>query len=203
MNSFTSFSQSNNDDIIIVDNILNGDLDDFESIFRKYHKLIFLLSKRMLNDFDEAEEATQEIFLSIFKSLSTYKKEYKFFTWLYSIAINYLKKFTAKKYSEENSVKDYIETEKLKKWELIDDPEISFLNKEFMAEMKKIIFKLPYKYRELIYLHFYENMNYKRISQYLKIPVGTIKYRMFKAKEMLSKILITYDIFSHYTNFIN
>ncbi|MBD3289320.1 sigma-70 family RNA polymerase sigma factor [candidate division KSB1 bacterium] len=177
----------------LIRKALAGDQRAFTEILNRYRASIYNLIYKMVHNKEETEDLVQEAFIKAFSSLSTFNEEYAFSTWLYKIAINnsidHFRKKKLKTYSMDTPIESKdgpIQREFSDSSYLPDDP---LLNKEKNKLIEEAIAKLPEKYRVSIILRHREEKSYEEIAQILDIPLGTVKARIFRAREMLKKQL--------------
>ncbi len=158
-----------------------GDMRAFELLFQNYKNLVYKTAYLMLNDADEAEDALQEVFVQVYKSLPTYQPaKGAFTTWLYHITVNHclnrrrkqhlavsLDRFSAALPSEP-SHEDQMTEE---------------------AAMQHALNRLSDKLRVVVILRYYWNLSYAEIAQILDVPMGTVKSRLSQALNVLRKEL--------------
>jgi len=177
----------------IIDRALSGDQRAYSDLVNKYRDLIFNLIYRMIGNREEAEDLVQEVFIKAFTALSTFNEQYAFSTWLYKIAVNHCidalrkKKLRTLPLDKPISFKD----KELKREypDLSPGPEGKLLSEERAEIVQKAIHSLPEKYRTVILLRHTEEKSYEEISAILNIPLGTVKARLFRARELLKKKL--------------
>ena len=162
-------------------------------MLKKYKQSVYHLVYRMVHDVQEAEDLTQECFIKAFNSLTQFNEEYAFSTWLYKIATNncidYFRKRKLQTYSLDKPIQ-YKDSEI--KHEIPDpdlNPEKSILADERHAIIQEAISTLPEKYHTAIVLRHNDERSYEEIAEILDLPLGTVKARIFRAREMLNKAL--------------
>ncbi|MEW6686671.1 MAG: RNA polymerase sigma factor [Candidatus Edwardsbacteria bacterium] len=162
---------------------------DFAEIVKEYKTKIFNLAFRFVNDYDEAQDLTQETFLAAYKSFEKFKGESEIFTWLYRIALNRCKKaYHKKKWQKIFS----LEREAIKKEvENLAESKNNWQEKETQAIVQEKVTKLPPKYREVIILKYFQELSCEEIAVLLKSSVGTIKSRLARGRDLLEKNLST------------
>jgi len=181
------------DENFLVQQALKGNRKAFEVLVHKYQKPIFHVIFKIVKDQEEAKDIMQETFLKAYSSLSTYKSQYRFTTWIYRIAVNNSIDYLRKKKIATLSLDQKIETKygKLsfepKDW--THNPEIELVAKKKRFSIDKAIETLPKKYREVIVYRHKKEKSYKEISEILGIPAGTVKARIFRGRELLKKKL--------------
>ena len=165
-----------------------GGLDrGFEELVRRYQRPISAYVYRMVGDYDAALDLTQEIFIKVYGSLARYRPEFKFSTWIYKIAhnaaIDHLRRSSGRERSLINGTEDYhydlpIESEGL-------SPEQQSEREERRVEIESVVRSLPTAYRELIVLRHSQDLTYEEIVDVTGLPLGTVKNRLFRAREMM------------------
>lgn len=179
-------------DVELIADAIRGREDGFEELVRRYQRPIIGYVFRMLGDYDAALDVTQEVFLKVYNSLSRYSSEYKFSTWLYRIAHN-----AAIDHMRRNPlVSQSLETENADGAYQLQlecpqpTPEQNREQSEWRAEIDSVIRKLPTAYRELIVLRHRQDLSYDEIAEVTSLPLGTVKNRLFRAREMMREILL-------------
>ncbi len=186
-------SASKNEDILLIENALKGDQPSYDRLMKKYYKLIQNLIYRMIFNKDDVEDLTQEAFIKAFNSLAKFDKEYAFSTWLFKIATNncidYLRKKKLTTFSIDKEI--YHEDEDLR-FEIPDEnyiPDRNMIEKQKEKVIEQAIDSLPEKYKQVIILRHKMDKEYEEIAAELKIPLGTVKAHLFRARELLNKYL--------------
>lgn len=178
---------------LLVKQVLKGNRKAFESLVNRYQRTVYHVIFKIVKEKEEAKDLMQETFLKAYSSISTYKSQYRFTTWLYRIAVNNAIDYLRKKKLATLSLDQKIETKygKLsfepKDWTY--NPEIELLAKKKRFSIEKAIEALPKKYREVILYRHKKERSYQEISEILGIPVGTVKARIFRGRELLKKKL--------------
>lgn len=177
----------------LIASSLAGREDGFEELVRRYQRPITAYVYRMTNDYDAALDVTQEIFIKVYNSLARYKTEYKFSTWLYKIArnaaIDYLRR------NNHGDVSLEIETSDDETFERALEsthptPEQERERSEWRAEIQSVVQKLPAAHRDLILLRHSQDLSYDEIAEITNLPLGTVKNRLFRARELMRDLLI-------------
>jgi RNA polymerase sigma factor (sigma-70 family) len=177
----------------LVTSALAGDQKAYKALFEMYRQAIFHITVKIVRNPDEANDLVQETFIKAFGSLKTYDHNYRFSTWLYKIAANSSIDFLRKRKIDSLSLDKPIPTKDGDvQMEIPDDtynPEHDLRNRERTIGIEDAIDSLPEKYREVIVLRHKEDRSYEEIAEMLKVPVGTVKARIFRARELLKKKL--------------
>lgn len=179
-------------DLEIVASALKGADDGFEEIVRRYQRPIASYVYRMLNDYDAALDVVQEVFIKVYNSLGTYRAEYRFSTWIYRIAYNtaidHIRRRRSNEYSIETEGRDG--SYQLEIESPAPSPEEEQVVAEQRGEIDAVIRCLPAAYRELILLRHTQDLSYEEMAEITQLPLGTVKNRLFRAREMMRELLI-------------
>jgi len=155
--------------------------------------MVYNLAYRMSNNPHEAEDISQEAFLRAYQSLAHFNPSYKFSTWLYQITLNIVRDKLKRKVIDYISLDTPVETDDSEFYpqpaDLSNNPEQIIAQKEDAQVIRQVIHSLPLKYREVIVLRHLQDLSYIEISNILKLPSGTVKIRLYRAREQLKKIL--------------
>lgn len=174
-----------------------GDTNAFQVLVEKHQKKMLNIAYRITGDYEEACETVQEAFLSAFKAIKKFRGEAAFSTWLTGITMNHarnrLKKMRSHAHHEGMSIDDPVETETgqtFYDYPSQEKPIIEQLEKkELQAKVQKCIDTLDDEFREVLILRDIQEFSYDEIHDILKIPEGTIKSRLFRAREALKNCL--------------
>lgn len=169
-------------DIELVNLTIEGDINAFEHIIDKYQKKIFNLSIRMLNDYEDAKDVTQTVFIKAYEKLKLYDPRYKFFSWLYKMAVN----------ESLNMIKAKKRISNLGRANVLRSSTIEeiFEQKEINMHIQSALQNLKPEYRTVIILKHINGLSYKEMSEILDIPEKTVKSRLFSARQLLKDELI-------------
>lgn len=173
----------------LVSRCLNGDTEAFDTLVEKYYKIIFRLARKMLKNYDDAEEITQSVFVKAYENLNKYNPKYKFFSWLYRITVNETLNFSKKKsYTEE--INESIANDD-------DDPDKIYNQNELGEKIQDALMELDMLYRLPVVLKHFLNYSYKELADLLGIPEKTVKSRLFTGRQLLKDILIKKSVFEN------
>ena len=168
----------------------------FEELVNRYQRPISAFVYRMVGDYDAALDLTQEIFIKVYASLSRYRPEFKFSTWIYKIAHNAAIDHLRRTSSRERSLSVGTETDNydlpLESEGLT--PEQQSEREERRGEIENVVRSLPTAYRELIVLRHSQDLTYEEIVEVTGLPLGTVKNRLFRAREMMRQQFINRGI---------
>jgi RNA polymerase sigma factor (sigma-70 family) len=180
-------------DLVLVEEARKGNEKAFAGLMNRYRDSIYFMLLKMVNNHSDAEDLTIEAFGKAFRNLDTYTPKFAFSTWLFRIATNNCVDFIRKKQMSPlafDGTQDNIDIVTINLQSDLPDPEESMINHQKIAALKDIIGQLKPRYRELIQLRYYKEYSYEEISAELKIPIGTVKAELFRAKTLLYNILI-------------
>lgn len=178
----------------LVERAQRGDKRAFELLVEKYQRKLGRLLARFIRDPAEVEDVTQEAFIKAYRALPAFRGDSAFYTWLYRIGIN-----TAKNYLmalgrraptstevEAEDAEGYEEGEQLRD---INTPESLLLSKEIAQTVNATIEELPEELRTAIQLREMEGMSYEDIARIMDCPIGTVRSRIFRAREAIAERL--------------
>ena len=182
------------DDKPVLDEIISGDISKYELIINKYQARIISLCFRYTKSYPDAEEVAQEAFLKAYNSLNKFRFESKFYSWLHRIAINCSLNYinSKEKVKEKETISD--------NFGLIDNGgEISaetpynVYNMQIMAENIESAYNtLPEDLKLMVKLRDIDDLSYDEMSRIAKLPIGTIKSKLHRARDILIKVLGKY-----------
>jgi RNA polymerase sigma-70 factor (ECF subfamily) len=198
MDSQTKHSTKAKRDIELVNRARSGDQKAYAELLTHYRDSIFFMMKKMVQNDDDAEDLTIEAFGKAFKMLDNYKGSYAFSTWLFKIASNHCIDFIRKQKkhtllsideSNENDAlpNQYIVSE-------VPDPEEEMIWRQKGKMLKDFINRLHPDYQQIIKMKYFHGLSYIEIAEELDIPMGTVKARLFRSKELLQSIIKDKDI---------
>ena len=179
-------------DVELVRTAVAGRESSFEELVRRYQRPIAAYVYRMIGDYDAALDLTQEVFIKVYNSLSRYRSEFKFSTWIYKIAhnaaIDHLRRHAVRGQAfggnlEGERPEVAIESRRL-------TPEQESERKERRSEIESVVQLLQPSYRELIVLRHSHDLSYDEIAEVTGLPLGTVKNRLFRAREAMRDLLL-------------
>jgi len=179
-------------DVELIANAIKGREDGFEELVRRYQKQITGYVYRIVGDYDSSLDVTQEVFIKVYNSLHRYSSDYKFSTWLYRIAhnaaIDHLRRNSINPQSLETENEDG--TYQLQIESPAPSPEKDREVSEWRIEIGQVIKRLPDAYKQLILLRHANDLSYDEIAEVTSLPLGTVKNRLFRAREMMRQIML-------------
>lgn len=176
-------------DLELVRRVQGGDRAAFDLLVRKYQHRIGHLIRRYVADHAEAEDVAQEAFVKAYRGLANFRGESAFYTWLYRIAVNTAKNWlvsSGRRVPDQGI--DVADAEQYESGTLLRDnttPEREMLTREIEAEIYAAIEALPAELREAITLREMEALSYEEIAAVMGCPIGTVRSRIFRAREAI------------------
>ncbi|MCA3220995.1 MAG: RNA polymerase sigma factor RpoE [Burkholderiales bacterium] len=178
-------------DQALVERVQRGDKRAFELLVSKYQRKIFRLLSRLIRDPAEIEDVAQEAFIKAYRALPNFRGESAFYTWLYRIAIN-----TAKNHlvaqgrrapttteTEVEDAENFDEADQLRDY---NTPDAMLLSRQVGEAVNRAIEKLPEDLRTAIVLRELEGLSYEEIAEAMNCPIGTVRSRIFRAREAIA-----------------
>jgi RNA polymerase sigma-70 factor (ECF subfamily) len=181
-------------DALLVQRAVQGDQHAYELLVIKYQRRIERLIARMVRDVDAVEDIAQETFIRAWRALPKFRGEAQFYTWLYRIAVNTAKKALMERKRDPlvsehafKSADDENETSRTEN-ELTtsETPEALLASKEIAAAVNSAMDALPTELRQAISLREIEGLSYEEIAEMMNCPIGTVRSRIFRAREAIS-----------------
>jgi RNA polymerase sigma-70 factor (ECF subfamily) len=180
-------------DQVLVARVQNGEKGAFDLLVRKYQHKVAKLVSRYLSDRAEVEDITQEVFIKAYRGLGAFRGDSAFYTWLYRIAVN-----TAKNYLESQGRRPPSADIEIEGAELLEGvnglrdlgtPERNLLTDEIADTVNRVIGGLPADLRMAITLRDLDGLSYEEIAHVMECPIGTVRSRIFRAREAIDKEL--------------
>lgn len=164
-----------------------GDRQAFDRIVKRYTPLLYSLCFRMLGDQNEAEDAAQEIFLKAYRSLSSFDPSRRFYSWIYTIAVNHLRSLHRKRDRRPASPVSYEEArnESVRRDRNQTSPDTAVIRAEGEHLAQQALDRLETKYREVFVLRVIEEFSVHDTARILDIPENTVKTHLRRAREQM------------------
>jgi len=187
----SKYSEQLDDDLVA--RVQRGDKTAFDFLVIKYQHKIIQLVNGYIKDPSESQDVAQEVFLKAYRAIGSFRGDAAFYTWLYRIAIN-----TAKNYLLSRSRRSSLYEVDIQEAEAIENapqlqgmetPERHLLNEEIVDTIKIAIDNLPEEMRIAIMLREFEGLSYEEIAVAMDCPVGTVRSRIFRAREAIDSQL--------------
>ncbi len=176
----------------LVERAQKGDKRAFELLVLKYQRKLARLLSRMVRDPAEIEDITQESFIKAYRALPQFRGESAFYTWLYRIAVNTAKNYLVARGRRAPTTTGFSseEAEGFEDAELLRDiatPDAELQTKQIAAAVNKAVEALPDELRTAITLREIEGLSYEEIAQMMDCPIGTVRSRIFRAREAIAE----------------
>ncbi|MBN1496208.1 MAG: sigma-70 family RNA polymerase sigma factor [Spirochaetes bacterium] len=186
-------SNSDSEDIEVIEKVLAGDVEAFSAIIGKYQEKTFNYVYSQVKDYDEALDITQEIFIMTIEALRSFRRESKFSTWFYSIMVNYCKNYRKKNrrytlvpINGSRGDEEY----NLQLTDERENPEKEVVMNDSLRIVREEINKLPDDYRDILILRDIEGLSYNEVAEILNISLSNVKVRIHRGREFLKNRLL-------------
>lgn len=181
-------------DQILVERVQRGDKQAFGLLVSKYQRKLVRLLSRLVRDPAEVEDVAQETFIKAYRALPSFRGESAFYTWLYRIGINAAKNYLAARGRRAPTVAEFDseEAERFDDGEQLRDqnsPERILMSKQIADTVNAAMDKLPEDLRNAISLREIDGMSYEEIAEIMDCPIGTVRSRIFRAREAIAEKL--------------
>ena len=178
----------------LVERVQRGDKRAFELLVTKYQRRIFRLLSRMIRDPAEIEDVAQEAFVKAYRALTNFRGESAFYTWLYRIAINTAKNHLVSQgrrvpTATASDIEDAEGFEDAALLREVATPDSMLQSRQVAEAVNRAIEKLPEELRTAIVLRELEGLSYEEIAETMACPIGTVRSRIFRAREAIANEL--------------
>jgi RNA polymerase sigma-70 factor (ECF subfamily) len=181
-------------DQLLVERVQRGDKKAFELLVSKYQRKLMRLVSRLVHDQAEAEDVVQESFIKAYRALANFRGDAAFYTWLYRIGINTAKNHLVSQGRRAPTSTDadieeaetFVDADGLRD---MNTPESLLASKQIAETVNAAMMSLPEELRNAISLREIEGMSYEEISEVMLCPIGTVRSRIFRAREAIAQKL--------------
>lgn len=194
-----NFSDKAKRDYLLIEKAKEGNQSAFSELLGYYRESLYFMLFRLVGSKEDAEDLTIETFEKAFRKIDSYRPIYAFSTWLFRIGTNHGIDFMRSSrnkidevYIEKDYENDFNKEIIIKEKSL--NPEEKIVSEQQKNTLKNIVHKLPLNYRKIIVLRYFEEYSYTEISEKLSLPVGTVKARLHRSRELLLSTLKKHNI---------
>ncbi|MDR1341771.1 MAG: RNA polymerase sigma factor [Prevotellaceae bacterium] len=174
-----------------IEQARKGDMNAFNILIERYYEGVLHLLKQRLGNVADAEDLAQQTFAKAFENIDSYSSKYAFSTWVYSIANNCCIDFMRKRRTGSTiSIDKLVEDKDFNAKNVQLNPEENMIAEQDIAETSLLLDKLKPQYRHIIELRYLKEYAYEEIAAELNIPIGTVKTHLFRAKELLVRMVV-------------
>lgn len=178
----------------LVERVQNGDKHAFDLLVIKYQRKLARLLSHFIRDAAEVEDVTQEAFIKAYRALPSFRGDSAFYTWLYRIGINTAKNFLVSQGRkvqilegvDGEDAEDFEDNSLLKE---VNTPESELISKQIAQTVSKSLDSLPEELRSAIVLREIDGLSYEEIANIMDCPIGTVRSRIFRAREAIAEQL--------------
>lgn len=181
----------------LVERAQKGDKKAFELLVIKYQRKLIRLLSQFIRDSDEVEDVAQETFIKAYRSLSSFRGDSAFYTWLYRIGINAAKNFLVSQKRRVSKTSNGFDIEDAENYEEgshlreLGTPERELISKQVAKIIYQTLNELPEELRTAITLSEIDGLSYEEIANVMGCPTGTVRSRIFRAREVISGQLLS------------
>lgn len=181
-------------DLQLVERVREGDKQAFGLLVEKYRRKVIRLLSRMVRNAEDLEDIAQETFIKAYRALPQFRGDAAFYTWLYRIAVNTAKNHLvsrgkAMRTVSDQAMNDEDEPDERLVAQDVSTPETELLSKQVAIAVNEAVDALPDELRQAITLREMEGMSYEEIAEYMACPIGTVRSRIFRAREAIASKL--------------
>ncbi|GJI94034.1 RNA polymerase sigma factor [Duganella caerulea] len=181
-------------DLVLVSDVMAGDMRAFDLLFKKYHRRVFRMVHRLVRHDELAEDLVQETFIRVLRSLPAFRGECSFYTWLFRIALNTARRASGSKerrivLSVAEYPEDALRGLRPDGAETCSGPERALIDKQMLQLLSQAVGELPDNLARVMALRSEEGLSYAAIAARLHCPVGTVRSRLWRAREFLHRRL--------------
>jgi RNA polymerase sigma-70 factor (ECF subfamily) len=181
------YIERGDDDNALVERTLAGDVAAFSSIVDRYQKIVYNVALRMVQDSDDAEDVAQDVFIKAYERLCSYDHHYKFFSWLYKIAVNESLNFIRKRKP----------TERMCEETMVASTQDEVEQGDAGRHIDEALKRLTADQRAVVVLRHFEGLGYDEIGKVLNITEKKVKSRLFSARQILRVLLEKRGVLQH------
>ena len=175
---------SKDNDSVLIEKIKNGNKMAFNFLMNKYYSRVYASLLSFTKSHEDSEDLTQQTFLKVWQQLKTFRGDSAFFTWVYRIAINLAKNHVSSAGFKKQKINTSIEDADIE-IKSFDDAELRLIHEQSLKEIRIFINNLPESLRTAFTLREQDGLSYEEISKITDTPIGTVRSRIFRARESI------------------
>ena len=175
---------SKDNDSVLIEKIKNGNKMAFNFLMNKYYSRVYASLLSFTKSHEDSQDLTQQTFLKVWQQLKTFRGDSAFFTWVYRIAINLAKNHVSSAGFKKQKINTSIEDADIE-IKSFDDAELSLIHEQSLKEIRIFINNLPESLRTAFTLREQDGLSYEEISKITDTPIGTVRSRIFRARESI------------------
>lgn len=176
----------------LVSRVQKGDRSAFDLLVVKYQNKVASIISRYVDDINEIADVTQEVFIKAYRGIQNFRGDSAFYTWLFRITLNTAKNYLLKNRKQAGqSSTDDLDTQDLiaESWRSLDSPERLIGRSELAEGIQNALSVMPEELSVALILREFEGLSYEEISKVMDCPVGTVRSRIFRARELLDNTI--------------
>ncbi len=166
----------------LIEKCKSGDVAAYTELVKRYQRAVYNCTFRILNNREDAADATQTAFLRLYERIGSFDSNRSFFSWIYRIAINVAIDQRRRIRPADSIQEDRIES-------ILDDPEENLEKSESKKDVQSALMKLSFDARIVLILRHYSEFSYKQMSDVLEIPEKTVRSRLYSSRQQLKDLL--------------
>ena len=175
---------SNNNDSELVEKVKKGNKMAFNFLMNKYYSRVYASLFSFTKSHEDSEDLTQMTFLKVWQQITTFRGDSAFFTWVYRIAINLAKNYVSSANFKKQKINTSIEEADIE-IKSFDDSELSLIHEQSFHKIRNFIDSLPESLRTAFTLREQDGLSYEEIGKITNTPIGTVRSRIFRARESI------------------
>ena len=175
---------SNNNDSELVEKVKKGNKMAFNFLMNKYYSRVYASLFSFTKSHEDSEDLTQMTFLKVWQQITTFRGDSAFFTWVYRIAINLAKNYVSSANFKKQKINTSIEEAEIE-IKSFDDSELSLIHEQSLYKIRNFIDSLPESLRTAFTLREQDGLSYEEIGKITNTPIGTVRSRIFRARETI------------------
>lgn len=176
----------------LVSRVQKGDRSAFDLLIVKYQNKVASIISRYIDDINEIADVTQEVFIKAYRGIPNFRGDSAFYTWLFRITLNTAKNYVLKNRKQAGqTLTEDLATQELiaDSWRSLDSPERLMGRAELAEGIQNALSVMPEELSVALILREFEGLSYEEISKVMDCPVGTVRSRIFRARELLDNTI--------------